>query len=274
MECGPPWMKTCHPPQLSSAASATQYARDNDNGNGNCPQAMRHLCIKSPSPPAARLVRQRRWRKEEEKPPPPNKPCRCRYSVQLAECALSTPGSSRGQTGGRLMAANCRVWRYDRADMKPFRSPSGRCFSIAAFELDARPKENPLAEKGRVPGRGRLFWCVETTPKFRVGGRVRTNGRAAILVGRGKVGEWPRSGLFGGAQRCSYEGQREIVSLHCVAAAREPFPSRLRITAVGRGPYGGKLHSVPFRRSVALLRLCNRGAALLLTLMWVSKNAI
>lgn len=36
--------------------------------------------------------------------------------------------------------------------MKPSRSPFRRRFSIAAFELDARPKENPLARQGRALG--------------------------------------------------------------------------------------------------------------------------
>lgn len=117
--------------------------------------------------------------------------------------SLPTPGSSQ------KAVARCRrmagLENGPRGDMKPFRSPAGRRFSIAAFELDARPKETPLARQGRALGGAGSFGVSE--PRYiSGGGHVRANGSAAIrLWGHGKVGEWlpPASGFHGPGLDCS-----------------------------------------------------------------------
>lgn len=96
--------------------------------------------------------------------------------------------------------------------MKPFRSPSGRRFSIAASEPDARPKEHPRARQGRALG-GAGSVGVSNPHQISGGGHVRANGSAGIrLWGHGKAGEWlpPAPGFHGPGLDCSSGAPRPV----------------------------------------------------------------
>lgn len=130
---------------------------------------------------------------------------------------------------------------WPRGNMKPFRSPSGRRFSIAAFELDARPQETPLARQGRALGGAGSRGVSKPHQHLSRRARPRQWQRRNPAVGPRKGGRmapsrfrfpWPRSGLLvGDAQRPSYEGQTEMASSRCNRAI--PVAS-LRTAARGR----------------------------------------
>lgn len=109
--------------------------------------------------------------------------------------------------------------------MKPFRSPFRRRISIAAFDLDARPKENPLDQQGRALGGAGSFAVSKPHQHLERRARPRQWQRRNPIVGPRKGGRMapsrfrfpmaPGLDLLGDAQCPSYEGQTEMASSRC-----------------------------------------------------------